>query len=287
MKLEVSSDVIECVICSQPMVLYGHADYYDRTSHFRTPMYFCKNCDIFYRSVDDAIRLDHHYAASYVQKQNEPAFWNTRIHFFEYVISLVKKYANIKSKNEEHKLTLMDFGSSYGHLIEFARDHGIRAMGVELNEDLIASCRKKGLSVYKNITELPEKVDAVTSIDSLYYVPNPKDVLLDIKNCLKGDGIFVARLANRNLYTKLRARLICKDDYSNIGDALVGYSLKGFKKLLSLAGFRTIKVIPDNGKGKKLTFTKSFFYRFSYLLTLLTGQKIVLTPGFIIIAKLK
>lgn len=287
MKLKASSDVIKCVICSKPMVLYGHANYYDRTSHFRNPVYFCKDCDIFYRQVDKTILVEHYYTASYVQEQNESKFREARIHFFEYIISLVKKYANRKSKNEEHKLTLMDFGSSFGHLIELANNLGIHAMGVEINEDLITSCKKKGLSVYKNITELPEKVDAVTSIDSLYYVPNPKDVLLEMKNSLKPYGIFVARITNRNLYAKLKAKFMRKDDYSTIGDALVGYSLKGFEKLLSLAGFQIIKVIPDYGKGKKLTFMKSFFYRFSYLLTLLAGEKTFLTPGLIIIAKLK
>ncbi|NIV70331.1 MAG: methyltransferase domain-containing protein [Phycisphaerae bacterium] len=89
----------------------------------------------------------------------------------------------------------------------------------------------------------------VISIDSLYYVPNPKNVLLDMKNCLKPDGIFVALLTNRNLYAKLRAILTFKDDYGSIGDALVSYSLKGFKKLLSLAGFSIIRVIPDYGRG--------------------------------------
>jgi len=250
------------------------------------PMYFCKDCGIFYRQVDDAIRVDHYYAASYVQAQNESAFWDARIHFFEYVISLVKKYANMKSKNEEHKLTLMDFGSSYGHLIAFANDHGIRAMGVELNEDLIASCKKKGLIVYKNITELPEKVDVVTSIDSLYCVPNPKDVLRDIKNCLKSDGIFVARVTNRNLYARLRARFIQKGDYSIIGDASVSYSLKGLKKLLSLAGFRFMSVVCDYGKGKQLPPRKALCYRFCYLLTLLTCKTVILTPGIIVVAKI-
>ncbi len=101
MKPEALSCAVECIICNQSMVLYGHADYYDRSSHFKTSIYFCKDCDIFYRPVDNAIRLDHHYAASYVQKQNEPAFYDARIHLFEYLISLVKKYTNRNSNTEE------------------------------------------------------------------------------------------------------------------------------------------------------------------------------------------
>jgi SAM-dependent methyltransferase len=236
--------------------------------------------------VDDSIRIDHYYAASYVQERNESKFLKARIHFFEYVISLAKRFVNRKFTNEENKLTLMDFGSSYGHLIEFARDHGIRAMGVELNEDLIASCKQKGLSVYKNITELREKVDVVTSIDSLYCVPNPKDVLLDIKNCLKAEGIFVARVTNRNLYARLKARFIRKGDYSTVGDASISFSLKGLKKLLSLAGFRLVHVVCDYGKGKRLPSRKALCYRFCYLLTLLTFKAVILTPGVIVIAKI-
>lgn len=80
MKPEALSCAVEFVIYNQSMVLYGQADYYDRSSHFRTPMYFCKDCEMFYRQVNDPIRVDHCYAASYAQEQNEPVLYNARIH---------------------------------------------------------------------------------------------------------------------------------------------------------------------------------------------------------------
>lgn len=91
---------------------------------------------------------------------------------------------------------------------------------------------------------------------------------------------------NRNLYARLRSRFIQKGDYSIIGDASVSYSLKGLKKLLSLAGFRVMSVVCDYGKGKQLPSRKAFCYRFCYLLTLLTCKTVILTPGIIVVAKI-
>jgi 2-polyprenyl-3-methyl-5-hydroxy-6-metoxy-1,4-benzoquinol methylase len=278
-----SNNYVKCPICEQPIMLCGHADYYDRTSHFRTPIYFCKYCNIFYRDINTTNLLSHFYAASYVQKQNEQLFFDTRINFFEYILSLVKRYA--KTKHGHNKFSFVDFGSSYGHLIELAKNEGIEAAGIEINEDLIKLSREKGLQVYQNLSEVSKKVDAVTSIDSLYYAYNPQDVMLDIKNCLKPDGIFVARITNRNLYAKLKAKFIRKDDYSTIGDATVSYSLKGIKKLLSLAGFDLVLVVCDYGKGKQLPLIKTLCYRLCYLLTLLTCKTVIITPGIIVIAK--
>lgn len=273
---------IECPICCKPMKLSGHGAYYDRSYRYKTPIYYCNDCDIFYRDVDSSKLVDHYYAASYVQKENEDRFFRDRMKFFEYVLQLVNKY----SKRIFHgEFCLVDFGSSYGHLLELAKDKGISAIGIELNEKLASSCREKGLSVYKQLSDICEKVDVVTSIDSFYCVPDGKQVLRDIKNILKPEGFFIARVTNRNLYVKFVKRYIRKGDLSGIGDATVSYSLKGIRKLLNISGFSVLKIIPDYGKGKKVGFIKGFYYRLLYLATIFTGKKYLLTPGIFIVAR--
>jgi len=276
-----------CPVCNEPMSFSGHADYYDRSSKYKTSIYYCNGCDIFYRDVDSAKMVDHYYAASYVQEQNEERFFNSRIKFLDYMLSLVCKYGKKQSRDDKGEFSLLDFGSSYGHLLDLAKDKGVQPVGIELNEDLIASCREKGLTVYKQLNDVSKKVDVVTMIDSLYCVPNCKAILNDIKGVLKPDGILLVRITNRNLYAKFLKKYIHKGDLSAIGDATISYSFKGIKKLLVLTGFKVIKVIPDYGRGKRLGFKKYLYYRFSYILTLLTGKRIVLTPGIIIVAKME
>lgn len=276
---------VVCPICEKVMSYAGEANYYDQESRYKTPLYQCKICDIFYRDIDNAKMVSHYYAASYVQKENESRFYHTRINFFEFILDIALKYAKPNSKEQSHQLSLIDFGSSYGHLLECAETRKIKAVGVELNEDCVSSCKQKGMVVYNNIKKVPEKVDIITVIDSLYYVPNCKEILAEMKNMLNEDGILVARITNRNLYTKFMKKYLNKGDLSMIGDVTISYSLKSIKKLFSHTGFKLLKVIPDYGKGKKLGFKKNLIYRLSLILTLLTAKKIIFTPGIIVIAK--
>ena len=285
MKFQISSNLIKCPICDEPMKFSGHAAYYDRFSHYKTPVYHCKDCDIFYRHVDDAIRMNHYYAASYVQEKNEQQFFCARIKFFEYVLRLAGKYMKTNRGGLDSEFSLLDFGSSYGHLLELARDKGINAIGVEINERLMNSCRQRGLIVYKELSQVPGKVDAATLIDSLYYVPDCQKVLGNIKKCLKAGGVIVVRVTNRNLYAKLINKCVRKGDLSTLGDVIIGYSLKGMDRLLALTGFNLIEVIPDYGQGKDLGLSKRLCYLLSYVLTLLVRKKFILTPGLIVIAR--
>jgi len=269
------------------MTFSGHANYYGRSSHYNTPIYYCKLCDIFYRDIKVACIIDHSYAASYVQEKKEASLFYSRKKFFEFILSLVKKYKSIESLKDSNRLSLIDFGSSYGHLIYLAKANGIEAVGIELVEDLLISCKVKDFSVYKDLKEVPKKVDVVTAIDSLYYVPNCKEVLADIRNALKPNGILLVRVNNRNLYVRLRKKFIANKDLSMIGDAIISFPLKGIKKLFALTGFQVIRVIPDSGKGKRLGIMKGLCYRFTYVPTILTGYRFIFTPGFFVVAKLK
>ena len=58
--------MVACPICEESMIFAGQADYYDRSSRYKTPMYFCTLCDIFYRDVDHRVLIDHYYAVAYV-----------------------------------------------------------------------------------------------------------------------------------------------------------------------------------------------------------------------------
>ena len=285
MESDISNNIVKCPICRQPMILAGHANYSNRSSQYKTPMYQCSPCDIFYRVVDDAVMIDHYYAVSYVQKEYESWYYDSRINFFEFILVLALKYAKANSKEQTQQLSLVDFGSSFGHLLELAKIKEIKAIGVELNEDCLLSCKQKGLTVYKDIKEIPEKVDIITTIDSLYCVPNCREILAEMKNALKTDGILVVRITNRNLYAKFMKRYVYKGDLSTIGDAIISHSLKSLKKLFALTGFQLLKVIPDHGKGKRLSFKKNVYYLLGYILTLLTAKRFIITPGIIVIAK--
>jgi len=276
-----------CPVCGRRTRLSGDAAYYDQSARYKTPVYYCGSCDVFCRDVDARRLVSHYYAASYVQSKNEQSLLHARIKFFRRILSLVSSYLPARDADESHRPTLLDFGSSYGHLLSLAQEQQFRAIGIELNDELVENCKEKGLCVYQTLDEFSGKVDAVTAIDSLYCVPNVRELLADIRACLKPDGVFLIRVTNRNLYARLNSRFLHKGDLSVIGDATVSYSARSIKKLLNLSGFRVAKIIPDYGKGKKLSARKRLFYLSGYILTLLTLKRYILTPGIIVVAKKK
>lgn len=276
---------LNCPICSQPMKFTGQASYYDRKSKFKTSMYYCKACNIYYRDIENRQIVDHFYAASYVQRENESRFFLARQNFFKFILTVISKFFQSRGMTELSSLTLVDFGSSYGHLLELSKQWGFKAIGIELNEDLIQYCTEKKLIVFRKVDNLPEKVDIFTLIDSLYYLPNPREMLLKINVHLKEEGIVVIRITNRNLYTKLLGKLLYRGNLNILGDSIISYSLKSVKILFNLTGFEVIRVIPDFGQGKKLDSKQKIFYLLTSLLTYLSFKTIILTPGIIIVGE--
>jgi SAM-dependent methyltransferase len=271
-----------CPVCGGPMRLVGDAAYYDQVSRWRTPVSYCAACDLFYRDVEERRLVSHFRAASYVRKENEPQLFRSRIGFFRWILELIRNYE--ATAGQSGRIGLLDFGSAYGHLLRLAQEEGFEAVGIERNEDLVQACREKGLAVYQGLDEFDGKVDVITAIDSLYCVPRPRELMMSLRGKLRPGGLLVARITNRNLQAKWRSKMGREGDFSTIGDAIVSYSAKGIRRLLTLSGFRVEKVIPDYGQGKKLGLPKRLFYTATYLLTLLTLGRRILTPGIIVIA---
>jgi SAM-dependent methyltransferase len=267
------------------MVHAGAAAYYDQSAQYRTPVYSCDSCDVLLREVDDRGLVSHCHAASYVQKKNEESCWRGRGEFFRWVLSLVRDQVLESSVNPSGTPRLLDFGCAYGHLLKLAHEQGFVPIGVERNEDLVRDARERGLVVCRTVDEVPEKVDIVTAIDSLYYVPDPRALLAGIRRKLKPGGVFLLRITNRNPLARLRARFLCRGDFSAIGDATVSYSLRGLTRLLISSGWQIRKIVPDYGRGKQLPVGKRLFYLAGHVLTLLLGRRCILTPGIVVIAR--
>jgi hypothetical protein len=278
-------NLLACPLCGGQMALAGRALYYDRTGRFKTPVYACGACDIFYREVEEAVRLDHYYAATYVQESNEKRLFESRAGAFHFVLGLADRHLMPQRTTRTEPPILVDYGSAYGHLLKIAGDYNYRTIGVEVNEDLIASCSKQGLEVVKTLSEVPGKIDVITFIDSLYCFPNCREVLLECREHLNPGGLVIARVTNRNLYARLRNRFTRESDLTVLGDAIISFSLKSLTRLFQATGFEIIQVKPDYGQGKCLGRKKSFAYKLSYLATILAIGRLVLTPGIYVVAR--
>jgi len=90
-------------------------------------------------------------------------------------------------------LNLLDVGAGSGILMEEADKLGFKTIGVEPSEWLSKQARERGLNVLTGVLphkNMPENAfDAITLIDVIEHVPDPGQVLRDIKPYLKKDGV--------------------------------------------------------------------------------------------------
>lgn len=77
---------IECPVCGGPMRRVGDAAYYDQVSRWRTPVYYCEACDLFYREVEERRLISHFQAAGCLREENEEGLSRSRIGFFRWTL---------------------------------------------------------------------------------------------------------------------------------------------------------------------------------------------------------
>jgi len=268
-----------CPVCYGGTVFSGTGQYYTANRRFRTPFGRCPQCDLYIRLVDPNDLTGHINAASYVQLQNEHKFLSSRHDFFDHLLDIVRRWL-AKTTGQ----MLVDFGCSYGHLLEQAKLQGFNTIGIEIAKDVRRSCTERGLAVYESMAELPDEyADVVTFIDSLYCLTNPLEALREAARLLKPSGLVLVRVTNRNWMVKVR-KLVGIRDLTVLGDAVVSYSPLAIRYLLSTAGFSSIRMIGDDATGKRIGFRRKVFYAGCAAMTKLLPEHRMLTPGVIAMA---
>ncbi|HRE48003.1 MAG TPA: methyltransferase domain-containing protein [Aggregatilineales bacterium] len=274
-----------CPLCQSPLQPAGDAPFnVGRSENFRTPIHYCAACRVFVRQIEEDTLTRHFEAASYTNPVNEDRFRGGRVTFFRYLLRLVMHHLDKHST----PLTLIDFGSAYGHLLEITSEFGVCSIGIEINAALVAACRERGLEVYSHLADMPPELngaDAVTMIDSLYYLAQPHPVLAALTERLKPGGIVAARVTNRLPYARLARWLRRRDPMALLGDATISYSRRGVRRLFERAGYRILSILPEAGTGKRSEGIAALAYGLTGILARLTGGRLLLTPGMIILAR--
>lgn len=255
------------------------AHYLEDGVRFSVPFNYCPNCKTFIRQVDDQAVLSHLKAASHTDLRNEELLFKMRISFFRYLFNLVKKtIMPVKS--------WLDFGCSYGHLLEFLKEKGIESYGIEISGEVREHARQKNLTIYSTVDELPaeKKFDVVSLVDSLYYLNDPVALMKKIHESIRQDGLVIIRITNRNWLVKLRRYFAGDDMGLAIGDATLSYSKKSIIMLLDNSGFRILR-ITSKESGKSMEAGTRLFYHFAAIVRHITFNSINISPGLIIIAQ--
>jgi 2-polyprenyl-3-methyl-5-hydroxy-6-metoxy-1,4-benzoquinol methylase len=261
-------------------MMYGHGTYYlEDGKTFSVPFFYCRNCNSFIRQVDKKSILSHLKAASHTNVENEERFFKMRIEFFKHLFLLTEKYSDSLT-------SWLDFGCSYGHMLEFLKERGIEGYGIEISEEVRIFAQKKGLIIFKNLDTLPEekKFDVVSLIDSIYYSNEPVKLIRSIHSRIQQNGLIIIRITNRNWLAKVKNLLFRGELGLALGDATVSYSKKSISCLLESNGFKILKTT-NTEKGKSMDFRIRVFYLLTGIIRTLSFGFLNLSPGLIVIAE--
>ena len=271
---------MKCVLCNKEIREFGKGIYYlEDKQHFTVPFNYCNDCDCFIRNIDNKQVFSHLKAASHTNIDNEHRFFNERINYFMYLYDLANKHSN----SIKHWL---DFGCSFGHLLEYVKTLNIDGVGVELSEQVRQYVKEKGVRAYEKVSEISEneRFDVISSIDSLYYCNSPVELITELKERLNSKGILILRVTNRNWLARFRKKYLKKELGLSLGDATISYSNKSLSILLKKCGFDVL-LCTSIEKGKNIALKTKLFYKLTSLLYNLTFRKVNFSPGIIIVAK--
>jgi len=165
---------------------------------FNLPLVFCRECGLKYiihslnQATFDSMYNQHEYFESeyeggalsdYVSNQKEIKQRARR------ALRIIQKEINDKK--------LLEIGSAGGYFLEVARDEsGFEVVGIELSREMAEWSRKRSLTIYNGLTDLPakEKFNIVYMGDVLEHIPQPKDFIKKIEYHLEPNGFVVLEL---------------------------------------------------------------------------------------------
>ncbi len=176
---------------------------------------------------------------------------------------------------------LLDIGSSAGFFLAEAKSRNWDVTGIEFSIWSKKHAEEHfGLTIYNQPLEQlrwkPESFDAITMLDVIEHLTDPRQVLGEVKKILKPDGVFVLTTPN---IESLAAKLTKQKWYAVLPGHLFYFSPPTLENILTETGFRIVKK-----KNHTRYFSSAyFFYRLGGYLSLMgkLGKNPALKKGML------
>jgi SAM-dependent methyltransferase len=181
-----------------------------------------------------------------------------RIHEWRGVVERVRSLTKLSPNTR-----WLDFGCGNGGLVRYARDHAkCDIVGTDIGW-ITTEAAKRGIPILTDhqLADQQGMYDVVTAIEVLEHVPNPREVLMQIRKMLKPGGLFFYTTGN----AAPNRDNLAEWGYVRPDIHISYYEPATLKKLLEETGFRTepgtfgpgctsiikFKVLKNLGKRKK------------------------------------
>lgn len=160
----------------------------------------CKNCHHKFQQDYDKEYIDEYYSyyKDYINKSRKDIFSNENIISYKKIFRVFENHIN-KYNLEK---SILDVGSGYGELVNYASENKWKAIGIELSKDALKIANKyhiniKNLSIDDNYFK-NKKYSIITLTEVIEHVDEPNKLILDISNLLSSNGMLYITTPNFN-----------------------------------------------------------------------------------------
>jgi SAM-dependent methyltransferase len=148
---------------------------------------------------------------------------------------------------------LLDVGCALGYTLQAARQLGLEACGVEIDEAAVRFCREQGFDVQAGtLTHMPfdaARFQIVTMKHVLEHTPDPRRALAEVSRVLRPDGALFIAVPHAGYRKAMRdpqhAKFYQPTPSGAEGGHYIYYTPATLSQLLAGCGFEVVQVHPQ------------------------------------------
>ena len=183
---------------------------------------------------------------------------------------------------------MVDFGCAYGDLMQTFKKAEWNVMGIEISassQKILADKQLPWAACLEDSRLAPGSVDIIVMSDCICYLPNPIEVLIEIRQYSNSNGYLFLRQPTRGGLLRLLSKVSNKGKaFESLGcDHMHVFSRKSTAIALNKAGFSD--VIFHKEKGYNRTLKNEMVHRVLRAMDLLSVGFLDLTLSWMVVAK--
>lgn len=191
--------------------------------------------------------------ASYTQMEEMEIFDRTKTKLFERTLACANESRPYSPR------CMLDFGCSYGTLMQMFKDYGWQVMGIEISPTAQKLLDQRDLPWATCLEESGlhlQSEDIVIMFDAIYYLPDPVETLKQIQTYMKQDGEIIIRVPTRRGLIRFLSHVCRKKAFCQYmwGDFIHQFSRRSMKLTLTKAGFTNVTFSKEKGFKHSLKF---------------------------------
>ncbi len=165
---------------------------------------FCPSCEFYFTKYVPKMEFESRMLERYVKNGRLPERERTMelSHYSRLAFECEKVSSLLARKPNE--ISILEFGSGFGHWLLMAKAFNFQTAGVEIYEDRIAYAESNALTVHRSLTDVKDSsFDFIFSNQVFEHINEPLPLLTSVVTKLKKGGIMQIGVPQGNIIKKV------------------------------------------------------------------------------------